>query len=305
MTGKFSHEKTLKLNPEDNFFNLQSLLFIGAKPLTKFFFYTNVTPHRVILLSLLFGLAASHLIIQNDMTLVLIGSILLFYKNVLDKVDGSLARAKGLDSRRGRFYDSISDFIVTLASFSAIGFWLFAKYDSVLWLLAAYAAMIFSMLQCSYFIFYQVSFIKLTGKDTVNRTIEKVTEEDIFSQDKFTTSLQQIFQLIYGWQDLLFYRIDKKLYSKFIQNSPAEVHSLNPNESMHRRTWYGNKKFLTLASSLSIGTHILFICIAAITRLFEYYLFMNLICMNLLLILSVVYHYFSSVKLLKSAKSKN
>jgi phosphatidylglycerophosphate synthase len=303
MTEKFSHEKTLKINPEDNFFNLQSLLFIGAKSLTKFFFYTNITPHQVILLSLLFGLAASHLIIQNDMTLVLIGSLLLFYKNVLDKVDGSLARAKGLDSRRGRFYDSISDSIVTLASFSAIAFWLFDKYDSVLYLIAAYAAMIFSMLQCSYFIFYQVSFIKLTGKDTVNRIVEKVTEEDIFSQDKFTTFLQQVFQVIYGWQDRLFYSIDKKLYSKFIHNSAADDHSENPNEAMLRRAWYGNKKFLTLSSSLSIGTHIFFICIAAVTRAFEYYLFVNLICMNLLLILSVVYHYFSSKKLLISGKN--
>jgi len=303
MTEKFSHEKTLKTNPEDSFFNLQSLLFIGAKPLTKFFFYTKVTPHQVIFLSLLFGLAASHLIIQNEMTLVLIGSVLLFYKNVLDKVDGSLARAKGLDSRRGRFYDSISDFIVTLASFSAIGFWLFAKYGSVLWLLAAYAAMIFSMLQCSYFIFYQVSFIRLSGKNTVNRIVEKVTEEDIFSQDKWTTILQQVFQVIYGWQDQLFYVLDKKLYSKFIQNSPAENYSEKPDETALRRAWYGNKKFLTLASSLSIGTHILLICIASITRTFEYYLFVNLICMNLLLILSVVYHYFSSKKLLISVKN--
>lgn len=303
MTDKFSHEKTLKTNPEDTFFNLQSFLFLGAKPLTKFFYYTKITPHQVIFLSLLFGLAASHLIIQNDMTLVIIGSVLLFYKNVLDKVDGSLARAKGLDSRRGRFYDSISDFIVTLASFSAIGFWLLAKYDSVLWLLAAFAAMIFSMLQCSYFIFYQVSFIKLTGKNTVNRLLERVKDSDIYSQDRFTTFLQQVFQSIYGWQDRLFYIVDKKLYGKFIQNSAAEDHSDKPNEAMLRRDWYGNKKFLTMTSSLSIGTHIFFICIAAVTRTFEYYLFMNLICMNLLLILSVVYHYFSSKKLLKSGKN--
>jgi phosphatidylglycerophosphate synthase len=303
MTDKFSHEKSLKTPPEDTFFNLQSFLFIGAKRLTRFFYYTKISPHLVILLSMLFGLAASHMIIQSDMTIVVVGAFLLFYKNVLDKVDGSLARAKGLDSRRGRFYDSISDFIVTLASFSAIGFFLLAKHDSLFMLLAAYAAMIFSMLQCSYFIFYQVSFIRLSGKNTVNRIVEKVTEEDIFSQDKWTTFLQQVFQVIYGWQDRLFYVLDKKLYSKFIQNTPAENYSEKPDETTLRRAWYGNKKFLTLASSLSIGTHILLICITAITRTFEYYLFMNLICMNLLLILSVVYHYFSSKKLLITRKN--
>ncbi len=94
---------------------------------------------------MIFGIAASYLIIQPVKLYAIIGAILLFYKNVLDKVDGSLARAKGLDSRRGRFYDSISDFIVTVTSFTAISFHLYWVYNNPVVFVAVFSAMIFSI----------------------------------------------------------------------------------------------------------------------------------------------------------------
>jgi len=288
MNEKFSYNKTLKTDPENSFLNLQQFLFVTSKQLTKFFYYTRVTPHQVILLSLIFGIAASYLFVLPGKYYAVGGAVLLFYKNVLDKVDGSLARAKGLDSRRGRFYDSISDFIVTFTSFAAISYNLYLRWDSYLAFVVGFAAMICSMLHCSYFIFYQVSFIRSTGKNTQNRLIENVTPQDIASQDKWTTFLQRVFQVIYGWQDKLFYRLDKRLITGF-----------NGNEEKLQQ-WYQNKPFLTLASSLSIGTHIFLICISAIIGRFDYYIFVNLILMNLLLILSVVYHYRSTINKLKS-----
>ncbi len=214
MDKQFHYEKTLKTKPENDFLNLQSFLFAGSKQITKLFYYTGITPHQVIFISMIFGLTASYLFIQNNRILAIIGAVLLFYKNVLDKVDGSLARAKGLDSRRGRFYDSISDFIVTLTTFSAIGHMLYLKYNNSLFIYLSIAAMIFSMLQCSYFIYYQVAFIKSTGKNTINRLVETVTEEDLKTQDKWTLFLQRVFMLIYGWQDKLFAGLDKILVTQ-------------------------------------------------------------------------------------------
>jgi phosphatidylglycerophosphate synthase len=284
--NKFIYEKTLKTKTDDSFLNLQSFLYITSKQITKILFYTPVTPHQVILLSLIFGLFASFLLIQQNIYPVIAGAVLLFYKNVLDKVDGSLARAKGLDSRRGRFYDSISDFIVTLALFSAISYYLYLKYRNPVVFATGFAAMIFSMLQCSFFIFYQVSFIKISGKDTINRLIETVTEEDKSSRDKWTLLLQKSFQLIYGWQDKIMFMLDEKLKNKLISefNIPADKFNL---------LWYKNKSFLTFSSSLSIGTHMLLIAVFAVLRSFEIYLFVNIILMNLLLICFVVYHYIS------------
>jgi len=291
MNEKFSYNSTLKTDPENSFLNLQQFLFVTSKQLTKFFYYTRVTLHQVILLSLVFGITASYLFVLPGKYYAIAGAVLLFYKNVLDKVDGSLARAKGLDSRRGRFYDSISDFIVTLTSFAAISYNLYLMWDSYLAFVVGFAAMICSMLHCSYFIFYQVSFIRSTGKNTQNRLIENVTPQDIATQDKWTTFLQRVFQMIYGWQDKLFYKLDQIMIQKLTQNIQ---------QTQLTQAWYQNKPFLTLASSLSIGTHIFLMSISAIIGRFDYYIFVNLILMNLLLILSVVYHYRSTTNKLKS-----
>lgn len=317
MSGKFTYEKTLKTKPGESFLNLQQYLFITSGTLTRLFYYTKVSPHQVILLSMIFGLAASYLMIQPSKYSAIAGALLLFYKNVLDKVDGSLARAKGLDSRRGRFYDSISDFIVTLASFTAITYHLYFQYHSYYIIIAGFTGMIFSMLQCSYFIYYQVSFIKQTGKDTVNRITEEVTLDDIHNQDKWTTFLQRVFQLIYGWQDRLFYSLDKMLLNRIsdklnstlsmslsVMRNPASAGQNTQTSQVTQYTldsiWYKNKPFLTLASSLSIGTHIFLICISAILGRFYYYIFVNLILMNLLLIFSIIYHYRSTINKLKN-----
>ena len=290
MKQDFPYEKSLKTTTSNDFLNLQSFLFVSSKQITKTLYNTSVTPHQIIFLSMIFGISASYLIIQNDKIFVVIGAVLLFYKNVLDKVDGSLARAKGLDSRRGRFYDSLADFVVTLTVFSALTYKLYLEYRSEWIFLIGFLAMVFSMLQCSFFIYYHVSFIKHTGKETVNRIIESITEADLRTQDKWTLLMQRTFMLIYGWQDILFNRLDKTLYNKSMSKLKCQMSKFN-------EFWYENKPFLTLASSLSIGTHIFLICIFAILNKFEYYLFMNLIFMNLLLIFAVIYQY-------KSVKNK-
>jgi phosphatidylglycerophosphate synthase len=291
--SKFIYEKTLKTKTDDSFLNLQSFLYITSAQITKILYYTPVTPHHVILLSLIFGIIASYLLIQQNVIIVIAGAVLLFYKNVLDKVDGSLARVKGLDSRRGRFYDSISDFIVTLSLFSAISYCLFLKYQDPIVYIIGLAGMICSMLQCSFFIFYQVSFIKITGKNTVNRLMETVTEEDMQNEDNWTLFLQRAFQLIYGWQDKIMFRFNEKLINKLVAKNDITEDKFN-------LFWYKHRTFLTLSSSLSIGTHMVLIGLSAVLRSFEIYLLVNLILMNLLLICFVVYHYISIKKKLIS-----
>lgn len=290
--NKFNYEKTLKTKTDDSFLNLQSFLYITSKYIIKILYYTPVTPHQVILLSLIFGVAASYLLIQQNIYYAAAGTVLLFYKNVLDKVDGSLARAKGMDSRRGRFYDSISDFLVTLSLFTAISISLYIKYQNPEFFFIGFAAMICSMLQCSFFIYYQVSFIKVSGKETINRLLENVIVEDIKTQDGWTVFLQKVFQLIYGWQDFIIYKLDMYLKNKLISKNKI-------NNSEFDILWYKNKKLLTLASTLSIGTHMVLIGIIALLGSFEVYLLINLIFMNLLLTCCVIYQYISVKKQLK------
>ena len=207
-------------------------------------------------------------------------------------------------SRRGRFYDSISDFIVSFSLFTAIGWKLNQNYNSIWVWIICYTALIASMLQCSFFIYYEVAFIKQTGKDTINRLLEAVTEEDLKKEDKFTILLQRIFQVLYGWQDYLVYKIDKFSLSiverQMTSSNKSKIHS---HKSGIADVWYKDKSFLSLSSLLCIGTHMVLIALFAVIGKFEYYLILNLILLNLLLISAVFYHYFHTLSVLKPGKN--
>jgi phosphatidylglycerophosphate synthase len=302
--NEFSYESTLKHRADDTFLNFQSYLLFSAKQITKLLYNTSVSPHQVIFFSLLIGVLSSFLIIHDSKIAVVIGAVLLFYKNVLDKVDGSLARSKNMASRRGRFYDSISDFIVSFSLFTAIGYKLNQNYDSIWVWIICYTALITSMLQCSFFIYYEVAFIKQTGKNTINRLLEAVTEEDLKKEDKFTILLQRIFQLIYGWQDFIIYKVDtfvlKSISKKYTFGNAEEIKN---QISKIKNVWYKDKSFLSLSSVLGIGTHMVLIALFAVIGRFEYYLILNLILWNLLLISAVFYHYFHTLSVLKSGKN--
>ncbi|RPI18863.1 MAG: CDP-alcohol phosphatidyltransferase family protein [Ignavibacteriae bacterium] len=289
MENKFSYEKTLKTKPGESFLNFQSYLLVTAGSITKALYYTPVTPHQVILFSLVLGIASSVLLIQNNIYLVILGAVFLFYKNVFDKVDGSLARAKNMTSRRGRFYDSISDFIVSLSLFIAIGFKLYEKYNDWFVFVISFLGLLFSMLQCSFFIYYEVAFIKQSGKETINRLLENITEADKQHEDKFTLFLQKVFLIIYGWQDWIVNKTDKYLFNKTKKSLKPGDNS----ESNLEAIWYMNKPFLTIASIFSIGSHMVLIAVFSIAGKIEYYLFVNLILWNLLLGLSIIYQYYS------------
>lgn len=284
MTVEFDFDKTLKTKSANEFLNFQHFLFPSARLITRLLYKTSVTPHQVILVSLLIGLASSLLIIQGNMGLVIIGAFLLFYKNVLDKVDGSLARIKNLVSRRGRFYDSLTDFIVGLAVFSAIGYKLSQLNSDLIWYVISYLALICSMLQCSFFIYYEVAYIHFSGKGSINRLSEAITDEDKRTQDKFTLLLQRIYLLIYGWQDWLILKLDEFLFKKL--NYQSQTTNLKSN-------WYYHKTFLSLASLLPIGSHIVLISLFALIGNFEIYLWINLVVMNSLMLFLIPFHYFS------------
>jgi len=73
---------------------------------------TRITPNHVTLFSLLPGLAAGICFWQGTPDLFLVGSLLLFFTNVLDCVDGMLARIRGSGSLVGYVLDGLVDYVV-------------------------------------------------------------------------------------------------------------------------------------------------------------------------------------------------
>ncbi|MFC1561983.1 CDP-alcohol phosphatidyltransferase family protein [candidate division KSB1 bacterium] len=283
----YSHDKSLKTGKEAAFFNVNSLFSFPAPFLVRLIYPTSISSHQVIYISLVTGVASGYFLSRTEFASTVAGVILLLLKNILDKADGQLARARGTASRYGRFLDSISDFIVNSAVFAGLTWRVYQDFPGVETLVLGIGAFVFNLLHCSYFIYYQVSYINLVRPLDLNRVNEAVTEEDIEKLSGTgvgikTLRLQRVYLWIYGWQDALVRIIDTLLYSRIKKRYPdADALSV----------WYGNKRFLSLASVLGLGVQIGFISVFSLfDRVYIYFWFVCAV-MNLYLLFLIAYRY--------------
>jgi phosphatidylglycerophosphate synthase len=274
MAESYSYKDSLKSDrsSSDELINVYLLRPI-AGVLVWLLYRTSVTPNHVTIASIVAGLGAAWVYAGGDSFAT--AGILVTLKDVLDSADGQLARAKQQFSRKGRFLDSVGDILVSFAVFAGIGWSLTrSSGDSGYWTWSflAFAGM---TLRISYHVFYHTSHLHLNGTYQTNRIIEEITEADR-KGDRLTLFLHRLFQVLYGWQDRLMLRIDAwcgrgKMGEEF------------------RHRWYGDKTGLRLSGFLGIGTELFLLMAFSVARQLEWYLAFNIVCMNGILICSVMY----------------
>ncbi|MDR3127583.1 MAG: CDP-alcohol phosphatidyltransferase family protein [Tannerellaceae bacterium] len=101
------YEASLKSIETENLLDklfYRPLGFLIAKKLR----HTSVTPNAVTFLSIFVGVAGACLFFFNDLSLNLLGVACLVFANILDCVDGQLARLTGIKSPFGRILDGLA-----------------------------------------------------------------------------------------------------------------------------------------------------------------------------------------------------
>jgi hypothetical protein len=91
-----------------------------AQELMILLWNTGITPNGITALRVALFFPFAFFIIKGELFYTWISLALFFFMEILDHLDGMLARAKGLSSRRGQFYELLSD-DVTSSSTSLFG----------------------------------------------------------------------------------------------------------------------------------------------------------------------------------------
>lgn len=209
-------------------------------------------PH-VTLAFLVVGCVGGWFYTLGDYVWALVGAGCLQAKNVLDAVDGSLAREQNRPSRIGRFLDSLSDAVVALAVYAALGYALSRSRPGVYsWTLAA-AALVTSLTQASVFNFYYIRYRRRHGGDRTSRVAESFTEEDREAYagrpwaGRALGALLALYQVVYGWQDRLVAALDRWAVGPLVEFGRVQ-------EAAALRD---DRGFLTAVSALGPGIQIL------------------------------------------------
>lgn len=277
---KFSKEKAEKLDSKKDYLDISSIF--GNAPalyIVKTIFNTPLTPIHVTIISLIAGIVGCIYIYYGGWINLIIGAILLQVKNILDAADGSLARARNTPSRIGRFLDSFVDFIVGLASFIAIGLNITRENESLYVWPLVFAAFLFSMFQCSYYVYYNIQYITFSKPEYTSRTDESFIEDDKYAYTEkhkqyILICLQTMFLVIYGWQDKL---------AKIVDHISLRIHKCRCGNMLDGKIvpeWYNRKDLLKLNSVLGLGTQLFLLSFMAVINQLYLYLWIVVVLGN-------------------------
>ncbi len=294
----FEYARSVKSDFSDELINSYFLRPI-AGVLVRVFYPTPITPNQLTVAAILVGACAALFYSIGEYRTTIIAGVLITLKDLLDSADGQLARAKNLFSRRGRFIDSIGDFVVDLLVFSAITLSLYRVEPASHIIFLGLAGVIGITLRVSYHVFYHVSYLHLEDQYQTNRLIEEIREEDRHG-DPVALRLQQIFLFIYSWQDKLMYRLDE--WSKSARgHSPYEQHQF------FERLWYSDRVGLRLSGLLGLGTELALLTLCSLLNELSLYLWLNLLLMNGIWLVSILYrklHLAPSLLRLSTSRTK-
>jgi hypothetical protein len=96
-----------------------------SRVITRFLLRLPITPNTCTILSFALAPVAFVFLVRGDYTGFLVGTALFQLINILDGCDGEIARAKYLDSERGRRLDAFCDFVANLIFVLCLGIGLF------------------------------------------------------------------------------------------------------------------------------------------------------------------------------------
>ena len=268
MAGPINPDKMEKLPTGCRFFDVNELWYFPNRRVIRLLYPLPVSANAVTVMALVMGLTSGAFYFSDAGNALIWGAVFLYAKLFLDNVDGGLARLRGEESRLGRFLDSFSDFVVAALVYGAIA-WRLAQMSADpggVWLLGM-LALVSSLLQCSYWVFYYVSYAEWVGSYEQNRPDETVTEADIKAVETgedppLVIFLQRFHQIAYGWQDALIAALDR-ISRKFAgcKDTPED-----------RKRWVADKWFLEWMGPLCVCTNTMALVVLSLLDQLELFL---------------------------------
>ena len=108
--------------------------------LTPILLKTSATPNQITTISLLLGLACAACFTQGEWITGIVGGLLLIASYTFDNCDGEVARIKKMSSEFGAKLDDISDWMVDVSFFIALGYGTAQVNGQQIWLWLGLAA---------------------------------------------------------------------------------------------------------------------------------------------------------------------
>ena len=267
------------------------LMAIGSKKV-------GFTPNVITIASIFFGVAAGHLFYYNNITINLIGVLLLVLAEAMDSADGQLARMTNIHSRYGKILDGFAGNLM----FTSIYLHLCARFilnDGTPWiLLIALISGISHSYQSAMSEYYRNFYIYFVYGDGIAIIDEAKDMKEKYKNYSWLKSFGKKFLLRvyinYTLQQESLSKSIRKLYKSVQEEYKRQL----PNWLMQEYKKL-NKPLLKYGNILTTNTRMIVLFITIFYADVLYYFLFELIILNLLLVYFVLKHEKTSKQLIE------
>lgn len=244
--------------------------------LVKLIYNTNITPNQISTVALMFGILSGVLYGFSTYDFLLLGSASFFICNMLDCMDGQLARLKKNGTEIGRVVDGFIDYITSISVFLGLGIAMTSITGDPLysWVLTIFAG-ISKALQNMFFDHYRNMYL-----EHVYHKASSVDDEIIeYSEEK------ERLKSIKG-KHLEKFLIGIYLYYSTVQKNSTKHIDLNVSPELYKAK---NQLLLRLWSWIGSTTHMILLSVFAILNRIDLYLIVTITLGNLIFIILLIW----------------
>lgn len=162
---------------------------------------TGITPNMVTIVSIFVGAATGFLFYPDNIWYNICGVLCLIAANILDCVDGQLARLTGIKSEIGRILDGVAGDIWFLCIYLGLAFRLHNEYGTYAFIAVAFVSGFSHLLQANITDYYKTLHLYFISKE---KGAEFPTIEQIDAQyNEMKPGANKVFFYLYRWYSLL------------------------------------------------------------------------------------------------------
>ena len=158
------YEASLKSIETENYIDRWFYRPIGFR-IAKMLRNTAITPNMVTIISIFIGVAAGPLFYYNNISYTLTGILCLIIANILDCVDGQLARLTGIKSKIGRILDGLAGDIWFASIYISLAMRLNNEYDTWIFFIPAVISALSHLIQANITDYYKTLHLYFISKE--------------------------------------------------------------------------------------------------------------------------------------------
>ena len=221
------YESSLKSIETENIIDRIFYRPIGFR-IAKFLSKTKVTPNMVTIISIFVGAAVGYFFYVNDIIYTLLGILFLVFANILDCVDGQLARMTNIKSAIGRILDGFAGDVWFISIYVGLALRLANEYGTYYFFILAVLSGFSHLAQANVTDYYKTLHLFFISKDKGSefQTLEQIRAK----RDAMRPGISKTFFWFYTGYSLLQIKLTPQLQKllsqlavKYGDNIPEDV----------------------------------------------------------------------------------